>query len=211
MQQIYGIIYKYESPSGKIYIGQTKYTIEKRRAQHLHCVKRGSHLRFYNAIRKYGMDAMKEEILQDAYSKEELNELEIQYIEKFQSFSSRGYNMTKGGEGATGYIFSEKDRKKLSASLKDFFRKNPEIIPKMSDRAKEYNKNHPEKGENHSKFMKVYANLPETKTRTTNALNKYRAEHPEAVSVTLKEIWKRDGYREKMSNKQKEYNKTHVN
>jgi len=36
---VYGIIYKYESPSGGIYIGQTIKSIEKRKIQHINDTK----------------------------------------------------------------------------------------------------------------------------------------------------------------------------
>jgi hypothetical protein len=92
---IYGIIYKYTSPSGHIYIGQTTNSPEMRRYQHNRNAKLGSNTLFHIAIRKYGIDNFKYEILQEAFSKEELNKLELHYIETYNScyFNGSGYNM----------------------------------------------------------------------------------------------------------------------
>lgn len=206
-KKTYGIIYKYTSPSNKNYIGQTINPPEKRKIQHIQDTKNGSTLIFHNAIRKYGINTFTYEILDIASSKEELNNLEIYYIEKYNSYykNGNGYNMTFGGEGANGYIFTEDDRIKLSISLKKFFKENPESLINMSNRTKEYNKLHPEKAKNHSKFMKEFSNLQENKEKSINTFKKYREENPESNSINSKEVWKRDGHKEKMSNIQKEY------
>lgn len=203
---IYGIIYKYTSPSGGIYIGQT-INIEKRKHQHIRDANTGSTKIFHNSIRKYGIEEFKYEILHEAFSKEDLNELEIYYIEKNNSYykNGNGYNMTIGGEGANGYSFTENDRQKLSSSLNTYYINNPQVLLEMSDRIKEYNKIHPEKAENHSLFMKQFANLPENINRSMNTFNTFREENPEAASIQQKEIWLRDGYKEKMSNTQKQF------
>ena len=45
--------------------------------------------------------------------KEKLNELEIFYIKKYDSFNN-GYNLTIGGDSISGYKFSEDKREKAS-------------------------------------------------------------------------------------------------
>lgn len=204
---IYGIIYKYISPSNKIYIGQTINSIEKRKNQHINNANNGSTTIFHNAIRKYGIENFKYEVIQEAYSKEELNELEIYYINFYNSYykNKKGYNMTIGGEGANGYDFTEDDKKKLSLSLKEYYKNNPESLVKMSNRAKEYHKNNPEKAEKHSNFMKGFSNLEENKNISIKTFSIFRKENPEYYSIQQKEIWGRDGYKEKMSESQKNY------
>lgn len=204
---IYGIIYKYRSPSGKNYIGQTINLFEKRNRQHINDAKNNSNKIFHISIRKYGIENFEYEILQHAFSKEELNKLEIYYIEKYNSYykNGNGYNMTLGGEGANGYIPTKEDREKLSLSLKDYYISNPEVLKKMSERTIEYNKNHPEKMINHSNFMKEYNKILENKERIIKTFTKFREENPESVSIQQKKIWEREGYKEKMSNIQKSY------
>jgi group I intron endonuclease len=206
---IYGIIYKYTSPSGGIYIGQTIKTVEKRIQQHINESNKGSNKIFHKAIKKYGIKNFEYEILYYAYSKDELNQLEITCIEKYNSYYknniNNGYNMTIGGEGTNGYIRTESDREKLSQSLKKYFKNNPEAIVKLSEKTTEYNKNHPERLQKHSEFMKEYMNSPEVKERVRNIFKKYKEENPEASSLQQIEVWKRDGYKEKMSLKQKQF------
>lgn len=98
-----GIIYKYTSPSGKCYIGQT-YRENKRKKEHINSAKSGSKCAFHKAIRKYGIDNFKYEILIEVESesikelKEKLNNLEVYYINKFKSNKlENGYNLTDGG------------------------------------------------------------------------------------------------------------------
>ena len=93
---IYGIIYKYTSPCGGIYIGQTTNSPEMRRYQHNRDAKLGSNTLFHIAIREYGIDNFKYEIIDKAFSKEELNKLEFNYIETYNSChfnGGNGYNM----------------------------------------------------------------------------------------------------------------------
>lgn len=205
-EEVYGIIYKYTSPSNKIYIGQT-INLEKRKRQHIQDTKNGSTTIFHNAICKYGIGTFDYEILHKASSKEELNKLEIYYINKYNSYykDGNGYNMTFGGEGANGYIFTDNDSIKLSISLKKYYKKNPQSSIDMSNRMKEYHKFHPEKGKTHSTFMKEFSNLPENKEKSKHTFQNYHEENPEANSINSKEVWKRDGHKEKMSNIQKEF------
>lgn len=96
-----GFIYKVTNlVNGKVYIGQTRQTIQIRWEQH--CFSPYI-CHFHQAIRKYGRENFKVEELCciDLAEKElsiKLNELEIYYIEKFNSYNN-GYNSTKGGEG----------------------------------------------------------------------------------------------------------------
>lgn len=91
-----GIIYKYTSPSGKSYIGQTKQSITQRRKDsngsgYMGCTS------FYHAIQKYGLKNFILEILEEVED-EKLNEREQYYIAKFNTQIPNGYNLTKGGD-----------------------------------------------------------------------------------------------------------------
>lgn len=114
------IIYKYTSPSGKIYIGQTCLGIRKRAGvngeKYLRKNKDGNFNQplIANAILKYGWDNFTKEILFKNLSQEEANEKEIEMIEYYKSSDRRyGYNIRSGGES-----YSEKDRKRMSESIK---------------------------------------------------------------------------------------------
>ena len=111
---IYGSIYKYTSPSGDIYIGQTTNSPEMRRYQHNRQARLGSNTLFHIAIRKYGIDNFKYEIIDEAFSKEELNKLELHYIEKYNSCyynGGHGYNMVSKDNEYMNEYMSKKFRK----------------------------------------------------------------------------------------------------
>ena len=99
----YGVIYKITNiKTNKIYIGQTIKTIEDRFLGHVKAANKGCNFKLSRAIRKYGVDNFKIEIIDVAESKCELNEKEIFYINKYNS-NVDGYNMTSGGEGGDTY------------------------------------------------------------------------------------------------------------
>ena len=89
------IIYKSTNLlNNKYYIGKTKNSLENRIKQH-----KKSYLKkdwvFYRAIKKYGFDNFKWEILIETDDSNKLNELEKKYI----SENINGYNVAKGGNG----------------------------------------------------------------------------------------------------------------
>ena len=101
-----GYVYKFTSPSNKVYIGITN-DIRRRYAEHKRLSEQIINRKFYIALRKYGFENFSFEVLEryDVKTKEELydvlNEREMYYIEKYDSFNN-GYNLTKGGDGTRG-------------------------------------------------------------------------------------------------------------
>lgn len=99
-----GIVYKYTSPSGKSYIGQTTQSLSDRARFMGEGYKKCTV--FYRAIQKYGWDNFSQEILEkieceDALAlKKKLDELEQHYILQFNSLTPNGYNIRQGGEGS---------------------------------------------------------------------------------------------------------------
>lgn len=84
--------------NNKMYIGLTTTTLEQRIASHKTDSKRKDTY-FYRAIRKYGFESFRWDVLDTAKSVEELEEKEIMYIEKYGTFNNKevGYNSTSGG------------------------------------------------------------------------------------------------------------------
>ena len=80
----------------------------------------------YNALNKYGLDKFEYsiELILDTENKsnediqKELNELEIKYIKKYNSFEN-GYNLTIGGESISGYHQTEETKQRLSNATKE--------------------------------------------------------------------------------------------
>lgn len=117
-----GTIYKLTSPSGKMYIGQTTNLKDRKRCLYNPNKYYSGH-RLDNAIKKYGIENFKYEIIIQIIDsdkirlREKLNELEIFYIEKYNSYKE-GYNMTLGGSGSAGCFQTEESRKLISEKAK---------------------------------------------------------------------------------------------
>lgn len=110
-----GIIYCFTFPNSKRYVGKTEKELQVRLNYHKHCSKYiKNHL--YNAIRKYGWNNLKIEVLCECNSKEELNEKEKYFILQFGSTDpEKGYNLRSGGEGG---LHSKSTKLKISESNK---------------------------------------------------------------------------------------------
>ena len=110
MDKICGI-YKITSPSGKIYIGQTK-NIHRRiqRYKYGECFQQP---KINNSIIKYGWDKHIFEIIHECdYT--ELDNLEKYYIKLFNTFNTEhGMNLTEGGDST---VFTEETKNKISKS-----------------------------------------------------------------------------------------------
>ncbi len=112
------IIYKYVSPNGKVYIGQT--TQEKRRRNtFLNINKSYGGDKIDAARRKYGPENFTYEVIYKAnfsMSKEatlKLDELEEFYITVYDSYVN-GYNMTYGGYTTRGFRFTPEQIDQMS-------------------------------------------------------------------------------------------------
>lgn len=114
------IIYKVENKiNGKIYIGKTIKSLIIRKNAHKQEAKRLSPYYFHQAIRKYGFENFEWEILQFSFNLEKLNSLEKFYINLYESNNrEKGYNLTAGGEGSSGYVPSAETKFKTSQTLK---------------------------------------------------------------------------------------------
>jgi len=147
------IIYKITCKvNGKVYIGQTTKSLERRWKEHVHASRTEDTLLYY-AMRKHGIDYFEIDTIEICNSRESLNDREKHWIEHFLSFGENGYNATAGGQGCIGYqhseemktyiseankgrVFSEEHRKKLSEALKARMKNTPhseESRKKMGD------------------------------------------------------------------------------
>ena len=86
------LIYKITSPSGKAYIGQTRWWA-KRMAKHKSGKSNCTGLQA--TINKYGWDAMKKEVLWEG-PEDELDAMEVRLIEEHDTLRN-GYNLIPGG------------------------------------------------------------------------------------------------------------------
>ena len=107
-------VYKHTSPSGKVYIGITSMRPTKRYANGKG-YKHSPH--FTIAIKKYGWENIKHEIIAEGLTKDEAERLEIELIAAYKSADRRyGYNSELGGN-APGRTSAE-TRQKISNALR---------------------------------------------------------------------------------------------
>ena len=86
--------------NSKVYIWQTTMTVHERFMVHMKpsTAKQRRNYKLYNAVAKYGRDKFYVETLETNIPLELINDKEIEYIAKYDSFYN-GYNSTKGGDG----------------------------------------------------------------------------------------------------------------
>ena len=123
----------------------------------------------YNSLKKHGIENHKFEILCQC-SRQELNNLEVYYIELYQCFNSKyGLNLQSGGNSKikfsdetrakmskshTGVKLSEEHRKNLAAAL----RRNPPNLGKKFSKERNKKMGETKKG---NKFALGYNHTPE--------------------------------------------------
>jgi group I intron endonuclease len=99
---IAGLIYQISNTiNSKIYIGQTKASVEDRWRWHLeHAKRRETHPDgLHRAINQYGENCFSITILERCSDLRQLAEVEKRYISELNSIAPNGYNIGKGGEG----------------------------------------------------------------------------------------------------------------
>jgi len=214
----------------KYYVGLFTTSLEQRTKEHKKCVKQGDTRILYNALRKYNMvDSFELIVIDTADTLEELCEKEKEYIIKYNSYykNGKGYNMTYGGEGNSGYVYTEVDKEKmskgsikyfqdnpdarqhLSTKLKQFHKDNPDARQHLSAKIKQFHKDNPNAGKQHSEKMKIFfgENLYLVKEHSEK-LKKYYQDNPDIrqqVSEKMEDYWDNNqNARKHMSEKQKE-------
>jgi len=188
----YGIIYRLSFPNGN-YIGQTKQGFTTRWKQHLKDTKNGSKLPVHNAIRKYYYETeeknkIKYQVIETAYSLEELNNLEIKYINEYNTFNNNGnnpngYNMTIGGDGSGGYKFTEEQREHCRKREEKRKQERPELSINHSNFMKQRANDNPNIGMQHSIIMKeMYVNDPSKRVYMSNLKKQQYKDNPDMVN-----------------------------
>lgn len=156
--------------NGKVYIGRTLQTLEKRKYKH-EIAK--DNLYFHQALRKYGKENFKWEIINEQdYDNEEF------YIQKYNSRDRNiGYNVAKGGSGGDTYSNhpnKEEILKKRSNSMKEKW-KDEEYSNKLLKIRKEFGQT--------AKFKKKVSQ---------NSKKMWTEEKKKKHSEFMKEKWKND-------------------
>lgn len=114
-------VYKHTSPSNKVYIGITC-KVPAYRRWNLDGSGYKDNDYFWKAIKKYGWNNFKHEILYENLTKAEACKIEKRLIKQYKSnIRKYGYNIAIGGEGASGVKLSRQARQKMSeAAIKKY-------------------------------------------------------------------------------------------
>lgn len=109
-------VYKHTSPGGKVYIGITAQPVS-RRWHGGSAYRNNAH--FYAAIKKYGWDNFRHDILAEGLSYDAACQMERGLIVLHDSTDpEKGYNRSPGGDKTTlGYRFSAESRERISKAL----------------------------------------------------------------------------------------------
>lgn len=117
-------IYKITSPKGKIYIGQSK-NIKKRWYSYVNLYCK-SQPKIYNSLKKYGVSSHKFEVIHIC-NLNELDELELFYIDFYQSFKNNiGLNCSRTTEDKIHIYkleYNEKRKKHQQKKIKSEIQK----------------------------------------------------------------------------------------
>lgn len=109
--------------NGKIYIGYTHKSIEKRIVEHKCASLRGSTFLIHKAIKKYGIKNFSWEVIFESFDKKyALEELEPYFIKEYNCYyeDGFGYNMTFGGQGGmAGKVHNEGTKQKMRTARKN--------------------------------------------------------------------------------------------
>ena len=118
-----GVIYRYKSPSGKYYIGQTV-NEEKRRRNWFNQNKIYGGPKINKARKKYGPENFEYTILMKVTGddpeevKKYLNTLEIGFIKMYDSYNN-GYNSCDGGASTLGYHHTDDAKRRIGYAARN--------------------------------------------------------------------------------------------
>lgn len=116
------LVYEHISPSGKVYVGITSKTPEKRFGDngrnYLSLIRpnKYKHPIFALAVLKYGWNNFEHNIVCTNLTREQANKEEEKRIKKYKTLGL-SYNVTDGGEGSKGIHFKHSEESKLKISL----------------------------------------------------------------------------------------------
>lgn len=110
--------------NGKRYVGMTKHTYSER--FHGHWTEAKSEYNnkslpssmLHREMIEYGIESFQVYPIEEGISEDDHQEKERIYIDKFDTYylnNPLGYNMTIGGNGTIGYVFTECDKSKMSS------------------------------------------------------------------------------------------------
>jgi group I intron endonuclease len=171
--------------NGKVYIGYTRKSLEKRIIEHKSNSKKGSHYLLHKAIQKYGIDAFHWEIIFESKDKNYLlEEMESYFIKEYNSYFENdcGYNMTYGGQGGmTDRTHTEETKNKLK-----FARNKRQIEPMLGKTHSDESKNKMSLARQNNPDRFIQASIA---GKISAEKRKNNVEYKLKQSEKMKEVW----------------------
>lgn len=134
--------------NGKLYIGQTSRTLEKRKSAHIRNSFNANapdyDCAFHKAIRKHGPENFIWEVVITCNTVGESNEAERRLISEYNTCYGVGYNSNEGGGSGLGFKHSEEAKSKIreavivrgNEALLNWVKNNPEQVKEKCKSAK---------------------------------------------------------------------------
>lgn len=119
-------IYKIESPSGSVYIGQTwNYSVRISFYERAKCKNQN---KLYHSILKYGWDSHKISISHELPEDVDQNTLDLYETIYWKSYKDLGFNMLNLREPGSRGKHTDESRRKLSETKKRQYTENPDMF-----------------------------------------------------------------------------------
>lgn len=115
------LVYLATSPSGKHYVGWTSRALDERKYEHEKLAKAGSKLALSAALRKHGTSSFTWRVLCETDDASAPG-LEIGFIRLLGTKGRGGYNLTDGGEGASGVEWTAEARARNAATQSNLWK-----------------------------------------------------------------------------------------
>lgn len=183
-------VYAIKFPNGKMYIGATTISVNKRFKEHIAAAKRVDS-KFYRALNKYGSENVEVIEIKQFDTKEKMFNAEKILISRHKT-NINGYNTTIGGEGASGIILTDEQRKKMSTSqlsrfqrieerikasvaYKKWYKENPDYVTKINKKRTEKVRSEEHRRKMSMIMTRLYKEKPEIVEKNKQGIiNKYK-------------------------------------
>lgn len=178
------------SVNAKQYIGITK-NIKSRWKQH-HSMN-GSSPYLHAAIKKHGIDSFSFTHFATAYDLEAACQIEKLLIVEHNTKAPHGYNLTDGGDGVSGFVFSEDTKRLISEKSKEMWANEAHIAKQNKTRSsQEYRDSQSQKAKEAWSDANVRSKLMKPKNHG-DKIRAIKLGHKQSLETISKRVAKNTG------------------
>ncbi len=173
------LLYVIIFPDDKLYVGITINTLRRCLTDHFSKARRRCRNSLHNAFNRYEREAIKTVVLHRDLSWEDIQGLDVRWIDRLGALSPDGYNFTEGGKGTLGMVPSDETIAKLTGQTR-----TAEMKARISEGAK--TRAATPEGKLHHKTIQAASKTPEARAKQGRALAAYAAT-PEGKAAKSKQ------------------------